>query len=293
MSITIGGKIPQSISIGGKAVASLSINGEVVWPDTPSGPDYFYIETLEQRGRSTVLKHGTPTSGSDLSYSFDKETWTPVTYDANNRFDIMVEAGEKLYLRSSTGLSESDSNWYYFGSDSHFNVGGDIRTLLDYTDSTLSTAPQYCFYHLFNSATNMISAANLDLSGFTIIEVKAFMETFRDCRSLTTAPTLPDAELEEYCYYAMFRQCSSLTSFPPIPDVRRKNVLQRYQYGAFLFNCGSINNITTYVTQWDTNIFSSWVYGVAATGDFYNLGQATIPTGTNGIPAGWTEHTTL
>jgi hypothetical protein len=55
-----------------------------------------------------------------------------------------------------------------------------------------------------------------------------------------------------------------------------------------------INSITTYANDISaTDCLFNWLSGVASTGDFYNLGGATYPTGTSGIPTGWTEHTSL
>ena len=87
---------------------------------------------------------------------------------------------------------------------------------------------------------------------------------FYGCTSLTTAPELPATTLIANCYNNMFSSCSSL------------------------------NKIITYAADISaTNCLIDWVSGVAATGDFYNLGGATYPSGTSGIPTGWTEHTSL
>lgn len=61
------------------------------------------------------------------------------------------------------------------------------------------------------------------------------------------------------------------------------------------YGCESLNNVTTYYASTaDTITFNNWLNGVAATGDFYNLGGATYTSGDpSGIPSGWTEHTSL
>lgn len=64
-----------------------------------------------------------------------------------------------------------------------------------------------------------------------------------------------------------------------------------------MFNgCSNLNevtvNINTIYSGYE-NAFSNWLNGVAATGDFYNLGGATYTSGASGIPTGWTEHTSL
>ena len=39
-----------------------------------------------------------------------------------------------------------------------------------------------------------------------------------------------------------------------------------------------------------TDCLQNWLNGVAATGDFYCPAELTIPTGSSGIPSGWTRH---
>ena len=56
-----------------------------------------------------------------------------------------------------------------------------------------------------------------------------------------------------------------------------------------MFNgCSALKRMETYFTSYNSNSTTRWLNGVSATGDFYNLGGATIPTGVNGIPSGWT-----
>jgi hypothetical protein len=87
---------------------------------------------------------------------------------------------------------------------------------------------------------------------------------FRGCTSLTTAPALPATSLREKCYAYMFQNCSSL------------------------------NSITTYASNISaSSCLYNWMDGVAAQGDFWNLGSATYESGVSGIPSGWTEHTSL
>jgi hypothetical protein len=58
--------------------------------------------------------------------------------------------------------------------------------------------------------------------------------------------------------------------------------------------CTSLNQVTTYADNISaSSCLSYWLSGVAATGDFYNLGSATYRSGASGIPEGWTEHNTL
>ena len=83
---------------------------------------------------------------------------------------------------------------------------------------------------------------------------------FSECTNITKSPRLPARTLTQGCYEYMFRKCSKL-----------KEVTI------------SANNISA------EDCLHEWLYQVAATGTFHNLGSASYPSGTNGIPSGWTE----
>lgn len=117
-----------------------------------------------------------------------------------------------------------------------------------------------------------------------------YMHMFRGCSLMTTAPELPATTLYRDCYGYMFHTCTSLTTAPALPATN----LVGSCYRSMFYGCSSLNKITTYaIGSLNANYLSNWVDGVAATGDFYNLGGANYPSGTSGIPTGWTEHTSL
>ena len=56
------------------------------------------------------------------------------------------------------------------------------------------------------------------------------------------------------------------------------------------FGCSKLNSITVYADDISaTDCTDYWLSKVASSGTFRNLGTATYPTGTSGIPTGWTE----
>lgn len=86
---------------------------------------------------------------------------------------------------------------------------------------------------------------------------------FSGCTSLTTAPKLPCATLQSYCYAYMFQGCTSLNY---------------------------ITCLATYVGA--TNCTSNWVNGVAESGIFIKeSGMTSWSTGVNGIPTNWISAT--
>ena len=89
---------------------------------------------------------------------------------------------------------------------------------------------------------------------------------FHGCTNLAAAPELPATTLLNYCYQEMFYGCTSLSSITMLAT-----------------------DISAYYCLKD------WVSGVASSGTFTKAASLVqgseagqIPTGTSGIPEGWT-----
>jgi len=316
---------------------------------------YFYIENIYNGANTiTVNKFGTPTTGTTLAYSFDKSTWTTVTYSDDVCTISIPNQNQKLYFRSSDGLSQSSSNYYRVYSTNNINIGGDLKTLVDYTDSTIDTIPPYNFYQLFYSSSSksakIVDTSNLTMDNIIYVDSNAFYNTFRGCTTLITPiRELPATYGGYQCYKSMYYGATSMTSAPIIkisntwsghtgngslfnsmfkgctslqsvdlsnisfsatgaafgansmfdgctnlrgPVVINNQGLQNSMTKMFN-NCSSLSDIRYLGSSWNSSYATDWVSGVSSSGDFYNIGGATIPTGTNGIPTGWTEHSQL
>ena len=131
--------------------------------------------------------------------------------------------------------------------------------------TSLTTAPElpattlatYCYGDMFYGCTSLAAAPELNA---TAVTVQCYMRMFYNCKNLTEAPELPATNLVEYCYYQMFLGCTKL------------------KYIKCLATNISANNSHLY-----------WLSGVASTGTFVKpLSMTAWPTGTSGIPTGWT-----
>ena len=110
---------------------------------------------------------------------------------------------------------------------------------------------------------------------------------FSGCKSLTKAPVLPATTLEQNCYQGMFSGCQSLTKAPELPATTLADNCYQFMFSG----CQSLNEVRIAATTTTTAALKDWLEGVSATGDFYCDPNATIfPTGTSGIPSGWTRH---
>jgi hypothetical protein len=136
---------------------------------------------------------------------------------------------------------------------------------------------------MFIECTSLTTAPGLPAK--TLINY-CYSSMFVSCTSLTTAPALPATTLADSCYSSMFVNCTSLTTAPVLPAT----TLNNFCYGGMFYGCTSLKSVTTYANDISASLcLSDWLGDVAATGTFHNLGSATYPNGTSGIPSGWTE----
>lgn len=168
----------------------------------------------------------------------------------------------------------------------HFMLNG-CTSLTKAPELPATTLATGCYEAMFYGCTSLTQAPELPAT--TLVSL-CYDSMFLGCTSLTTAPSiLPATVLVNSCYWHMFSGCTSLTTVPELPAT----TLADWCYGYMFRYCASLNKVTTYATSWNTSRTSGWLSGVSSTGDFYNLGDASIPSGTSGIPEGWTEHKTL
>ena len=157
--------------------------------------------------------------------------------------------------------------------------------------TSLTTAPElpattlatYCYYFMFRGCTSLTTAPELPA---TTLATYCYSYMLGNCTSLTIAPELPATTLARQCYNNMFYGCTSLTTAPELPAT----TLAAYCYTNMFRSCKKLNYIKMLATDISaTYCLSNWVYNVASTGTFVkNPAMTTLPTGTSGIPSGWT-----
>lgn len=225
-----------------------------VFPDPSS---YFYIknETMEE---SSFDFDSSWLSTVNLEYSFDKVNWKRV----NGGFN--VPADSYVYFRNNTGTFSTSEYHSVIYTRFNCSLGGDIRTLFNYTDVDSVTAiPAYGLYTSFNTYSGKITdISNLSFRGITSIG--------------------------DYGLYGTFSQnWFEITKGVDLRDVTTlgENALyQLYAFNPYLKEAYAPN-----VSTWDTSKTYDWLYGTASTGILYKPSTLTIPTDSeNGVPYGWT-----
>lgn len=249
------------------------------------------------------------------------------TIPANGK--LYLKATENTWCITETVTSGGLTRIYFYWNEiitaDTYNVGGNIMSLI-YGDNFLNKTSfpnnsSYNFYGLFFSGgsirdNKVVNANNLVLPATTLAS-SCYRNMFENCTSLTTAPALPATTLANTCYQGMFSGCSALTTAPALPATTLVDscynsmlsgctslttaptlpatTLTNGCYEFMFYGCTSLNSVTTYAQDISANsCISSWLYNVAAQGDFYNLGSASYTADSaSGIPSGWTEHTSL
>ena len=225
--LNFNNKVPTDIKIGNKTVEKILMRNEVVWSRTQTLSEYFYIENTYS-GQNTISIKQTTYGGTvdsskyttHLDFSKDKVNWTTINL-SSTPYTITLNQGEKVYLRGDEGVlnyadSSKEVTTIINGSQTHI-VGGNIKSLLDYTDINNVTLSEGVFCNLFLSEgdNKLTSAAKLILP--STVSVRCYWNMFGSCTSLTTAPSLPATTLTDSCYRYMFYNCTSLTTAPTLP----------------------------------------------------------------------------
>ena len=230
-----------------------------VFPDPSS---YFYVknETMNEGEVGLFIFNSGKLNELTLDYSFDKVNWTRVTQDNKN---VRIPSDGYMYLRNTTGVFGGE-NIRAFTPRINISLGGDIRTLFNYTDvESVTKIPDYGFSNKFSfqGSAKCIDISNLSFRGIT--------------------------EIGNYGLQDAFEYSFTITKGVDLRDVTTLGV-------------GALNNLYSNnsnlkevyapnVSTWDNKKTSNWLYGVASTGVVYKPSTLTIPTrNDSGIPYGWT-----
>ena len=224
-----------------------------IFPDPSS---YFYIKN-ETMSQNYMDFNSSWLETVNLEYSFDKVNWT--------RFNgVYIPADSYMYLRNTSGTFCTSGYTQVLYPNENISLGGDIRTLFNYTDvESVTKIPDYGFSRIFSmqNAAKITDISNLSFRGITEIGNYGLSFVFAwyhigtkgvDLRDVTT---LGEGALQNLYY-----------DNPNITEVYAPNV-----------------------STWDTNKTSSWLNSVASTGVVYKPSTLTIPINNNsGVPYGWT-----
>ena len=146
-----------------------------------------------------------------------------------------------------------------------------------------TTMVTYCYSNMFQGCSSLTTAPELPA---TTLASYCYANMFQDCTSMTNAPALPATTLAPYCYSKMFYGCSSLTTAPTLSAT----TLASHSYQYMFQDCTKLSSIKCLATNISaSDCLLKWVNNVKSSGSFTKSSSMNSwPTGTNGIPQGWT-----
>ena len=209
-------------------------------------------------------------------------TWA----DYSGNTAITLNTGDEVSFRTKANRTSSQSyqEHFSFQMTGKIEAWHNVMSLYRTNDfATYESVVEGAFVGLFEGCTSLTKAPALPA---TTLAKHCCLKMFKGCQSLTEAPELPATTLSEDCYSNMFDGCQSLTKAPELPAT----TLDRFCYWEMFSGCSKLNEVRIAATTTGYNALINWLKDVSATGDFYCDPNATIfPTGTSGIPEGWTR----
>ncbi len=253
---------------------------------TPTSDEWLWFQ-MPDGGTVTLTKVGSPTAVV-LEYSLDNgATWTTWTESGTTRTQTLA-AGQVMHVRNASPtpstFSTGTSDRYDFSASDKYHAGGKLSSLLCADASQVSNYPGNSFAYLFTNDSNLLSSPIINVAS---VDGSALYRTFRFCTSLELVRQFKIGSINGFggCRGA-FYGCTALKEITLETPIVGQSGL-REAFGG----CSSLKTITASFVDISASLcLSAWVSGVAATGDFYCPQALTIPTGVDGIPAGWTRH---
>ena len=167
-----------------------------------------------------------------------------------------------------------------------------------------------CFKDMFSGCTALERAPALPA---TTLAPNCYEGMFYGCTALTQATALPATTLADFCYMGMFSGCTALQNPPAIsaqtlamsscmnmfsdctslkesPELKAQT-LSQYCYAFMFSRCTSLKKITCTASNISAgNALENWVDGVptGSSGTFVKKSGVSWPSGSSGIPSGWT-----
>lgn len=209
-----------------------------------------------------------------LQYKKNRGNWMDYHIGDN----ILLYEGDKVaFSGANDHFNKNRDNFYYFIMAGNLECSGNIQSLMNFSNS----APSHCYVNLFRDCTSLKSAPQLSA---TSLGQNCYKSMFLGCTGLTVAPVLPATTLATSCYSNMFNGCTGLTVAPDLPA----KTLQIDCYNYMFAHCTNLSSINVSFTSW--NVITStnnWLLEVAAKGEFYKPQGLSVQTGPSNIPSGW------
>ena len=245
-------------------------------------------ETVPANGK-LYLRANTTGWGSGTS------TWTN-RIRCSGRHNFGGNIMSLLYGDNFTGLETTlPINGQY--DDRHFDSlfrGNQYLVSINDLIMPATTMKKYCYHRLFQECPSLYIIPETLLPAMTL-DVECYGNMFAYCTAIVNLPDkllpattlVPSTSLQyiETAYQSMFDHCTSLKNTPELPATVLTPNAYRYMFN----ECRSLNYVKCMAT--DISAYQAlyyWLDGVSQTGTFVKKAGVNYPTGSSGIPSGWT-----
>lgn len=292
----------QDARLGTTQLSSIYLGSTQLWQAHDYSQDPFTIEALEDNVTISINNQ----QACQLTYTKNGTTSQTLTVSANvtEALNVTLDTGDKLTLEST--------NWIQYGAKGHFTVSGQFKVYGNWQslkNYSTSVDQQGC-QGAFKDNIGLTDASNLVMPA-TSLGQNAYNGFFNGCSSLVSGPKELPVNGDN-SHALMFNGCTSLinppkllftnvysggcnqmfkgcTSLVKAPDLNATNIGNWGCYQMF-YGCTNLNYLKCMATtKTGGSNFSSWLYGVAASGTFVKDANSTLwGSGVSGIPSGWT-----
>lgn len=222
-----------------------------------------------------------------IEYSKDNgNSWNEIISTTGGT-QIPVVSGDTVLFRGNNVNGYSSGSYVvgFRGTTCSFNLKGNIMSLFNSDPrvfSLMTSMPGGV--DSFFMSSNVVDATDLILPATTLSQ-SCYSSMFYGCSKLISAPKLPATILDDGCYSYMFSRCTNLTIAPVLPAT----ILTNGCYQQMFARCSNLNYVKCLATDMSaSNCTFTWFDRTPATGTFVKHPDATWPSGSSGIPTGWT-----
>ena len=291
--------------IGSSEASKVYLGDTLVWPINIDYKYKYLTTKFLESGTASLVNHGF--SALTVEYSLNNGAWTTL---ATTDTGVSVSSGDIIrWKATNTKYASGDSAYVSFNFNARCNLYGNMMSLLggdNFADVTgftqqrtfvktfvnckivdatnfvigADTVAQDGMRNIFQGNTYMVNGpkilAAMNLGG------ASYNHMFEGCTSLINAPELPATVLPSNVYNGMFSRCSALQI---APKMATPTSIGTFAYCYMFENCSSLNYVEYYGTSAGK---AGWMDGVPSGGTFVKSCDVSWPSGSNGIPNGWT-----
>ncbi len=221
---TKSGATTAEYADGAEVTLSDNLTLYAIWNELPLTLEFIDSGTITITNRWSSLKYSI--NGGDLTDATDS---------------ITVAAGDKVCFYAQK--SENETCYQIINCDADCYIYGNIMSLVTLTENgdwnPLETKlfGEYSFNQLFYKNCHIKNHASKKLIlPATELTRNCYCEMFKECTSLTAAPSLPAETLAKSCYGSMFSGCTSLTTAPEL----KATTLAERCYDSMFARCTSL-----------------------------------------------------